>query len=222
MTKKGLIFDFDGTLADSMWVWIAIGEDFLSRRNLIPEPDFTERLAQLGLEAGSRDMVERYDLDEDHRAIMGEWLGYAREKYATQVWLKPHAEDFLRQQKAAGMKLAIATAQERVALLAALENEGVLDLFDAVLTCDEVCDTGKSTPAVYWEAQRCLGLEVGECIVFEDVVGPALQAKAGGFDVVGVFDESPAQDHDALQALSSRFINSYQELLDTDPQAIVA
>ena len=162
---------------------------------------------------GAAEFVERYRLEQTPQQVIAEWLTAARRKYAADVRLKPGAREFLQQLRRRGVKTGIATAQERETLMMALENEGALTLLDVVLTCDEVCSTGKSTPEVYWEAARRLGVQPAECLVFEDVLGPAQQAHAGGFGVVGVRDDSPAQDSEALRAEADDFISSFTELL---------
>ena len=213
MVLKACIFDFDGTLGDSMWVWEAVIGEFFERRGVQPAADDMERLAQLGMARGAAEFVERYRLEQTPQQVIAEWLAAARRKYAADVRLKPGAREFLQQLRRRGVKTGIAKAQERETLMMALENEGALTLLDVVLTCDEVCSTGKSTPEVYWEAARRLGVQPAECLVFEDVLGPAQQAHAGGFGVVGVRDDSPAQDSEALRAEADDFVSSFTELL---------
>jgi HAD superfamily hydrolase (TIGR01509 family) len=211
MSIKGCIFDFDGTLADSMWVWTAIGYEFLESFNVEPFEGFSERLAQLGLEAGAVYFVERYGLGIAPSDLTAHWVAEANKKYATEVLLKPNAKEFIKELKSLGIKVAVATAQQRGPLEAALTNNGVLNIFDAVVPCDEVTSTGKSTPEIYLATARMLGLDPSECIVFEDVLGPAVQAHVGGFCVVGVYDDSPAQNHEALRTECDAFIDSYSD-----------
>ena len=45
--KKGAIFDMDGTLLDSMWVWRQIDVDFLGRRGFEVPPDYLEMISNL-------------------------------------------------------------------------------------------------------------------------------------------------------------------------------
>ena len=219
MALKACIFDFDGTLGDSMWVWESVIAEFFAARGVDPEHDAMAQLAQLGMVAGAQCFVQHYRLNESPEQVCACWLAAAREKYATAVKLKPGARAFLLLLRQHGVKTAVATAQERQTLLLALEHEEALPLLDEVLTCDEVCQSGKSTPAVYWETARRLGAEPSDCLVFEDVAGPAAQAHAGGFGVVGVRDASPAQDHEALATEADAMIEDYRELLGPDALA---
>ena len=131
---KACIFDFDGTLGDSMWVWEAVIGEFFERRGVQPAADDMERLAQLGMARGAAEFVERYRLEQTPQQVIAEWLAAARRKYAADVRLKPGAREFLQQLRRRGVKTGIATAQERETLMMALENEGALPLLDVVLT----------------------------------------------------------------------------------------
>ena len=209
MPVRACIFDFDGTLADSMWVWEALGAEFCERAGIELEGGFCSRLAQLGLENASRVFVDECGLDESPDELFAHWLAIVSEKYATKVLLKPGAREFLCALAARGIRLAVATANQPGPLRLALANNDVDDLFEVALSADEVTDKGKSTPEVYLAAAARLGISVEECLVFEDVLGPAQQAHHGGFRVVGVYDDSTAQDHDALRAETDAFIESY-------------
>lgn len=208
-----VIFDFDGTLADSMWVWDDVDRAFLAKRGIPFTDEFGEMIAVLGFELGAQFAIEHFGLDESPEDIITEWKDAAREGYATRVLLKPGALEYLRHCKEQGMPLAIATSLQRHLLEPALANNGVLDMFDAICVCDELQCGGKSNPAVYLEAARQLGIPASQCAVFEDVVTAARSAKETGAYVVGVFDEHKQQATEELKAVVDLFIESYGELL---------
>lgn len=210
---EGVIFDFDGTLADSMWVWDEVDRAFFEKRGLVFTKDASEVIAVLGFEKGADYVVERFDLDESPEDIIEEWKRSAFDSYATQVKLKRGALEFIVKCKNAGLPLGIATSLQRHLLEAALRNRGALDMFDAICTCDELECNGKSTPTVYLEAARIMGVDLERCAVFEDVVTAATSAKGAGAFVVGVYDEHKQQATEDLRAVSDAFIESWQELL---------
>lgn len=127
-----VIFDFDGTLADSMWVWDEVDRAFLAKRGIPFTDEFGEMIAVLGFELGADFAIEHFGLDESPESIIEEWKSLAEESYATHVMLKPGAFEYLRHCKEQGMPLAIATSLQRHLLEPALANNGVLDLFDAI------------------------------------------------------------------------------------------
>ena len=207
------IFDFDGTLADSMWVWDEVDREFARRRDLPFSNEDKERIAALGFEGTADWMIERFGLEESIEDLMDEWYELASESYAREVRLKPGAEAFVCQLKRQGIPVAIATSLSRGMLEPALDNNGVRSLFDELVVCEEVCEGGKSTPAVYIETARRLGVDLSSCVVFEDVALAARSAKAGGARVVGVRDDHAQQVRSELLEAADLFIQDFRELL---------
>ena len=210
---EGLIFDFDGTLADSMWVWEEVDRQFFRKRGIPFDDAAVEEVAVLGFESGSEYVIEHFGLDERPGDIIEEWKTSAIEGYSTQVRLKPGAREYLQRCRAQGMPMAIATSLQRHLLEPCLKNNGVLQLFDTLCICDELHCGGKSNPTVYLEAAACLGVPAQRCAVFEDVVTPARSAKQAGAYVVGVLDPHKQQATEALKATADHFITTWSELL---------
>lgn len=210
---KAVIFDFDGTLADSMWVWDAVDKEFARKRNLPFDKEHAETIAALGFEGTAVWLLEQFNLEESVEGLIQEWLEIALPCYAQEVELKPGTLELINKLRADGIKIGIATSLQRMLLEPALKHHGILDLFDAVVVCEEVCEGGKSTPAVYQEAARQMGVDLADCIVFEDVAKAARSAKAGGAKVIGVRDNHMQQIRVELIATSDAFIESFEELL---------
>lgn len=209
---KAFIFDFDGTLADSMWVWHEVDLEFARRRGLHFSKEDSEVIAALGFEGTAAWLLERFGLDEFVEDLIAEWYGIAEESYAHNVFLKPGAKELVRSLKDAGYPVAIASSLDRKLLEEALVNNGALDCFDAIVVCDEVTDKGKSTPAVYLETAARLGVDLRDCVVFEDVAMAARSAKAGGAFVVGVRDDHPQQARADLQEAADIFCEGFDHL----------
>ena len=215
-----IIFDFDGTLADSMWVWNEVDLQFFAKRYIPFDREYVESFAVLGFEAGADFAVEKFHLDEKPEDIIAEWKAAALDSYSTQVMLKPGAREYLKYCKSCGTPLAIATSLQRNLLVPALKNNEVLGMFDTLCICDELHTGGKSNPKVYLEAACRLNVDPARCAIFEDVVTPAQSAKQTGAYVVGVYDEHKQQATDVLKTVVDRFVYSYQELLDEAGQRI--
>lgn len=211
---EGLIFDFDGTLADSMWVWDEVDREFLKKRELPYSVEFVEMVAVLGFERGADFVIDHFGLDEKPDDIIEEWKSLAEDGYANHVELKPGALDYLEYCKAQGMPMAIATSLQRHLLEPALKKNGILDMFDVVCICDELQCGGKSNPTVYLEAARRLGIPAEQCAIFEDVATAARSAKKTGAYVVGIYDEHKQQSTEELISIVDLFVLSYAELLE--------
>ena len=129
MEKKGIIFDLDGTILDSMHIWEEIDKKFLGKRGLEVPEDYLRSIAPLGFERAAVYTIERFGFLETPEQIIAEWYQMATDAYANQVQLKPSAEEYLRYLKKRGIKIGIATSCEPQMFLPALERNGILDLF---------------------------------------------------------------------------------------------
>ena len=207
------IFDFDGTIADSMWVWERVDTQFLENHGLPYRPDYAEALAALGFEGSAEFFINEVGIDETPEEMIAQWQQMATHLYAEEVMLKPGVKEYLHELKEAGAPLAIATSLQRQMLEPALKNNGVFELFDAIHVCEEICSTGKSTPVVYEHTAASLGVELDACAVYEDVAIAARSAREGGAVVVGVRDDHPQQNRPELLKASHLFIDSFEELL---------
>lgn len=215
----GAIFDLDGTLLDSMWVWSKVDETFLSRRGLPVELDYLKAISCKSFREAAAYTVKRFGLAETADALMAEWETLAWEAYSKSVPLKPGAREYLRLLRARGVRLGIATSCIPRLAAAALSHNGIGKWFDTVVYTSEV-NRGKEFPDVYLLAAKRLGLPPGRCVVFEDLAAPLAGAKAGGFQTCGVDDAHAAQDKAGIRETADRFIKDFTELLEPCGQGV--
>ena len=207
---KGAIFDLDGTLFDSMEFWSHLDERFLKRHGVASVPDdYMLEIAHLGAEETAIYTQKRFGLDMSPEEMMREWHDEAVVYYSDSVQLKPGAEEYLAKLKNEGVKLAVATANSRDLYMPALERLGLTGYFDAYA---EVAEVGrkKGFPDIYELAAERLGVKPAECAVFEDIYVALTGAKAGGFRVVGVYDESSERDMDLILGITDAFVESFE------------
>ena len=67
---KGVIFDIDGVILDSMQVWDKAGEMYLQKLGLQPEPGLSKALETMSMNEGAKFLKERYCLDMDEDEII--------------------------------------------------------------------------------------------------------------------------------------------------------
>lgn len=218
-TPQAFIFDFDGTLADSLHVWVEVDRLFLENHDLPHDDEYNEMIVALGFEAGAAWVVEHFDIDMTPDQIVAEWTDLSRWFYEENVNLNPYVKDYLEALRAEGYPMAIATSLRRDLLEAALTRNGVLDLFDAVSICDELASAGKLEPTVYLDAASKLSDKYGrpialsDCVVFEDIAIAANTARNEGAYVIGMVQESPVADPGDMAAACDRLIGSFGELM---------
>ena len=210
---KAAIFDLDGTLLDSMWVWTEIDKRFLGDRDLEVPPDYLEAIAPLGARRAAEYTIERFGLNEKVEDIMGEWFDMAMGAYREEVVCKPFSIEYLNKLKSEGIRLAVATSSDRKLIIPALKRNNIIDMFETIVTVDQV-DRGKGFPDIYEKAAQDLGVSNEECVVFEDILAGIKGAKMGGFYAVGVYEDHSTYEHPEMKQLADRFIMSFSELLN--------
>ena len=209
---EGAVFDLDGTLLDSSWVWEQVDEKFLGDRGFQVPDDYVDEISPLGAERAAVYTIERFGLNEDKDDIVREWIEMAKKEYATEIVCKPYAKEFLEELHKLNIKMAVATSSDRELFMKTLEREGILKYFQKIVTVDEV-ERGKGYPDIYEEAARRIKVNPHKCLVFEDILAGVTGASLGEFNVVAVFDEKSKHNWEKIKSISKYSINDYKELL---------
>ena len=207
MSLKCCIFDFDGTLFDSMFIWDQAGELYLRSQGKTPLPSTAEDLRTMSLRQAAQYFQTTYALPFPVEEIMEGINRTVEAFYFHDALPKPGVTALLEQLRQAGVAMGIATATDRYQIEAALRRCGLEQYFDAIFTCSEV-GHGKERPEIYRMALEHLGADRGSCVVFEDALHAVKTAKADGFPVVAVYDVSePRQDQ--LIALADCYLTDF-------------
>jgi HAD superfamily hydrolase (TIGR01509 family) len=209
---KGTIFDLDGTLVDSMWVWSQIDVDYLKTKGHSMPEDLRHEISHLSFSQTAVYFKERFNLNDSIEEILEDWHKMAFNHYSNNVKLKLGVKDFLNHLKSSDIKIGLATSNSVPLLEACLKNNEIYDYFDSITTTDEVSN-GKNCPDVYLLAANKLGLNQMDCLVFEDIL-PAIQgAKAANMKVIAVEDDECVDSKEDLIRYSDKYIHSFLDLL---------
>lgn len=203
------IFDLDGTLLDSGDVWRTIDERFLQKRGIALPDDYARAVSVMHLGEAAAYTIARFSLNERAEDIVTEWRQMAREAYAVAVPMKTGAMAFLAARRAAGRRMAVATALVRELAEAALAHHGILDWFETVVYADEV-GVGKSSPAVYLATAKQLGVQPTDCTVYEDTLGGVRSAKAAGMYTIALADKGSLPDREAIRREADEFWETFK------------
>ncbi len=212
MKIKGVIFDLDGTLIDSMWVWDKVDKDFLGVRGFEVPPDYQKEIQALGFYETACYTIDRFGLKERPEDIIKEWNDMAERTYHKEVQIKPYARELLVCLREQGIHLGVATASYASLFTECLKRNRVYDFFECFTETSEV-ERGKGFPDIYIKAAGKLACSPQECLVFEDIHQGILGAKAGGFCTVGVFDKKSADSWAEIQHDSDYAIRGFGQLL---------
>lgn len=210
---EAAIFDLDGTLLDSMYVWQHIDEVYFARRGMVAPPDYGRALAGLSYRESAEYTKARFGFPEPWEEIVREWTDMAREEYARHVPLKPYAKEYLSALKSAGVKLAVATALPEYLYRPCLEHLGVLDMFETLCSTDDTGGRGKKNGEVFLLAAERMGVKPMNCTVFEDTLEGLRGAKRAGMAAFCVKDATAKHAHSEIVTFADRMIDSFLDLL---------
>lgn len=210
--KKAVIFDLDGTLTDSMWVWNEIDRDFFASRNMPFPESFDKEIEGLSFTETAQYFVKTYQLEESVEELKATWNQMALEKYRTKTPLKPGALELLHYLKEHGIRTGIATSNSSLLVETFLEARGLTEYIDAITTSCEV-NKGKPAPDVYLATAAKLDVKPEDCLVFEDIPMGILAGRNAGMTVCGVEDIYSAASRDEKKELADFYIEDFREIL---------
>lgn len=209
---KAAIFDLDGTLVDSMWVWEQIDIDYLANKGHSVPNNLKDKINHLSFIQVAEYFKKTFNIEQSPEQIITEWNSMALDFYLNKVMLKSGALKFLQKLKENNIKIGLATSNSKPLLEATLKSNGIYHMFDSITTTDEV-DKGKNNPDVYLLAASKLNVSPTDCVVFEDIVQAVKGAKLANMKVVAVFDKSAEYQKEDLIKLADKYIIDYTELL---------
>lgn len=209
---KAVIFDLDGTLVDSMWMWHAIDVEFLGEYGYECPEDLHRVIEGMSFSETAVYFKERFLLPLSLEEIKDVWTRMSIDKYRYEVPLKPGAREFLELIKKKNIKCGIATSNGRELVDTVLHSLGIEGYFQAVTTACEV-KAGKPEPDIYLYVAGQLGVEPADCLVFEDIPAGILAGKRAGMKVCAVEDEFSRLLKKEKMDLADDFIEDYFQIL---------
>lgn len=213
MEIKGAIFDLDGTLLDSMWVWNQVDIDFLGKRGFDVPPDYPKAIAAMGFHETAEYTIKRFGLKEKVKDVIAEWDRMAAQMYHERVQIKPYVREVLEWMRQQGIHLGVATASYRTLFEPCLRRNGVFEYFEAVTETSEV-ERGKGFPDIYIKVAEKMNCLPEECLVFEDITKGIEAAGNGGFRTVAVYDPAAQAEWEENVKKADYHIVEFKELLE--------
>ncbi|CAL5974268.1 Beta-phosphoglucomutase [Hexamita inflata] len=208
--KKAIVFDFDGTLIDSLDAWGAADNQFFQKRNLqFDQHTYLNAITGLNLQQSAEYIIAKYNLQETPEQVIAEWSASYDEIFS-KVSFYPKALEFLHFLKDSGIPFGIATAGPRKVFDIIFREHQDLKQHVTYVSCNDV-HASKPDPAVYFECMKRMGVTPQDCVVFEDTVsGLTGAANTGSTVVCALTDQQKRQEK--LQ-LSHHYFETYSELI---------
>ena len=209
---EAAIFDLDGTVIDSMYVWQKVDVDFLTKRGIPVTKEYTETVRGMFFETAAEYTRSTYGLNESVEEIVKTWLEMARYEYANNVRLKPYTKEYLDYLKERSVKLGMATSSNPALLEPVLKNNGLEGYFDEICYTSQV-GRNKSFPDIYIYTAKKLGVSEKSCVVFEDIPEGISGAKKADMYTVAVYDEASRDSEQYLRSVADRYIFDFSDML---------
>ena len=210
MRLLGAIFDMDGVLLDSNYIWRDLGSRYLRNYGKEPEENLRSLLQPMTMEDTAIYFREHYRIPRTAKEIAQEMTDMIRAEYTQHVPAKEGVDKLLSLLKMSGVTMYVATATDRPLAEAALKRTGLMRYFKGMMTCAEA-GASKTQPLIYEKCLTRLRCDKQHCMVFEDSLRAIRTASAAGFRVTAVYDEDSAGAQEEIRAIAEYYIRSYAD-----------
>ncbi|MDO4406509.1 MAG: HAD family phosphatase [Eubacteriales bacterium] len=211
MAIRGAIFDMDGTLTESMHLWIEIGRRYLEGLGYTVSPEQNREMTKMLLEPMALYMQDQFGLTKSQSQIVDEINKIVEPDYFETVVVKPTVVESLEAMQERGIRMCVATATDRHLTEACLKRNGIDRFFSAVFTCgEEHCN--KRTSLIYDKARAHLGTSPEETYIFEDTYVSILGAKQSGCRVVALEDRWSEKKRDLIKEAADVYVERMGDL----------
>ncbi len=211
MKYNTYLFDFDGTLVDSMPSFVSVMLRILDENNIKYEDDIVKIITPLGY-AGTAEYFQKIGVSLTKEEIIKLMDKYIYDEYAHNIQAKSNVISVLKELKNRGADLNILTASPHKILDICLKRLGMYDLFNNVWSCDDFSTT-KSDALIYIKVADKLGKPIDSILFLDDNYNADKTAKSAGMKVCGVFDESSKDYVDEIKSVADHYIYDFLELL---------
>lgn len=211
---KTYLFDFDGTLVDSMPTYIAVMLRILDEHKISYGDDIIKTITPLGF-INTAKYYRQLGLDLPEDEIVQLMHKYAVHEYTYHVQAKANVISVLNALKAQGADLNVLTASPHASLDPCLKRLGIYDLFTNVWSCEDF-GTSKADPNIYRMAAENIGAPVDKVLFLDDNYNADKTAKAAGMKVCGVYDDSSKEYEAEIRGITDYYIYDFSQLLQID------
>ena len=205
------IFDFDGTLGDSMGFFAKKMLEILKDHQADYSEEIIKIITPLGYKGTAKYFIREFGLPYTVDELIAKMQEVLYPVYRDEVVLKPAVADYLKRKKKEGHSLNVLTASPFRVVEPVLKRGGVFDLFDHIWSCEDFNMT-KDNPQIYCEAAARAGGNPKDVIFFDDNVEAIRTAASAGICTVGVYDDASLDYLEEIKAVADKFIYRFDEM----------
>lgn len=210
---EAVIFDLDGSMVDSMWIWKDIDIEYLGKFGIALPENLQSCIEGMSFGETAAYFKKRFDLPDSIDEIKADWNRMAKDKYACEVPIKEGVEELLEYCKDHGIKAGIATSNSRELVETLVKAHHFEPYFDCILTACDV-SKGKPAPDIYLAVAKALEVSPANCLVFEDII-PGIQAGlSAGMKVCAVYDRYSEHQDEEKHRMADYYTEHFTELIE--------
>lgn len=210
---KAVVFDFDGTLVDSMEFWENLAKNYLSSIGVRATDDLNKTIEKLTVDEGIAYMKERFNIPKSVVEIKEEMDLLLVNYYREDVKLKPNVIELLERLKDKGIRIAIASLTDEKLIMSVLKRYDIDHYFQFIQTCENT-GLSKDNEKFFKLVSENLNLEPKEIVVFEDSLYSMIAAKAAGLEVIGVEDYFAIKNLEKILEVTDGYVKNFNEFIE--------
>lgn len=207
------LFDFDGTLIDSMPTFCRCVHTVLDRYKVNYPADIIKTCTPLGTKDTPLYCIKEFGMEISEEQFRLEMFEVAVPDYETTIPAKKNVVSTLTELRRRGYSLNILTGSPHETLDPCYDRLGLDEYFDNAWSVNDFT-TNKADPAIYIETARLLGVKPENIVFLDDNIEANRAAKQAGLTVIGVYDISSDAFVDDMKRELDGYIYTMDELLD--------
>ena len=211
MNNKLLIFDFDGTLVNSLPLWQKVDEIFFNQRRGINYSSEDIDFRPMSIEEAAIEAKSFYGIKDSIESIMNEWIEIVDGLYLTENILRSGAKELISKAKKQNYKLAVGTNNTIRLVDGFLKKEGIRKYFDLILTANDV-ENSKPAPDIFLGIADKLKIKPENSIVIEDSLSGTTAGKAANMFTYTIKEDESLEHKDEILKITDKYIYSLNEV----------
>jgi HAD superfamily hydrolase (TIGR01509 family) len=209
-SSKTLLFDFDGTLVDSMPTYGSVMLSILDEYGVSYDEGIIKIITPLGY-IGTAEYYIKLGVKATVDELTAKMTEYMIDAYSNKIVEKKDVKNTLTELKKKGYDLNVLTASPHSTLDPCLKRNGLWELFSNVWSCNDF-KTTKADPKIYGMCAEKIGVRAENIIFLDDNYNACETAKKRGLKVIGVYDDTSSEYTDEIKGLCDGYINCFSEL----------